>query len=248
MRKFVLLYFVVMTLCSCKEQSLTIFDNHHEIYFEKFFVNEVSPGTATKDSTMVTFFFAKEDETFVYADLVVCLSGRKLENDLSFSLRVVEEGTTALPDEYVLEDSYVFRASTFNPESDMIRDTIHVQMNKSTRLEGRPEGVRLEVALVPNKEVGVGQYERSRAVIVLTKDPVRPYWWTREVDGYLLGTYSPEKYKLFLENIPGAYDLNEKMILEEPDRALKLAREFKSWLNANGPFYTGEDELIDVPV
>lgn len=53
-------------------------------------------------------FFYPENTSSITVQLVVNLSGRLLDADLNFGLKLVEEGTTALPGEYKLEESYVF--------------------------------------------------------------------------------------------------------------------------------------------
>ena len=54
------------------------------------------------------------------------------------------------------------------------------------------------------------------------------------------------KYKLFLENVEGAEDLNENVIKEQPDLARKLVMKFKEWLIMNPTYEDGI--LIDVPL
>ena len=225
----------LLLLAACEERGLDVFDDQHEVYFEKFFIDAYSPGTETADSTSASFFFAEEDDDHVMVDLVVCLAGRVPEKDLNFSLEVEEEGTTALPDEYQLDPVYTFRASSYLTEegSNSVKDTVRIRMNRTPRLDDFPQGIRLVVKLVASSDVSVGQYERSKAVIILTKDAVKPLWWDDEVTHELLGTYSSKKYKLFLQNIEGAYELDEKMITERPSRALQLVRKFKEWLDKN---------------
>ncbi len=92
----------------------------------------------------------------------------------------------------------------------MILDTIQIRMNRSARLNDLEEGIRLVVEIVPSDELQVGQFERSKAVIHLTKDAVKPEWWTLEVSAGLLGNYSSLKYKTFLENIPGSIQFGWK--------------------------------------
>lgn len=223
-----------------------LFGSDHYIYFDKFWKNASYPGTETADSTEVTFFFVGDDETSTTADLIVVLAGRQLEQDLDFKLRVVPEMTTALPEEYTLQDKYTFHARPVQEGDTRFQDTIHIQLNKSARLDEMPEGYRLVLEIVPDEQVKVGQYERSRSIIRIVKDPVRPAWWNNEVDIYLLGTYSATKYKLFLENVPGAGELDGEMIEQRPDEARKLVLEFKKWLMEN----PSEDEFgpIEVPV
>ena len=192
-----------------------------------------APGTAKADSTDVTFFFAKPTDDHVMAEIVVALAGRPLTKDLHFGLKVVKDMTTATPDEYVLENSYTFRARPIPAGASLILDTIQIRMNRSARLNDLEEGIRLVVEIVPSDELQVGQFERSKAVIHLTKDAVKPEWWTLEVSAGLLGNYSSLKYKTFLENIPGAYSLDGNMIKSAPDEAIKLVKLFKQWLAEN---------------
>lgn len=236
----------VFLFTSCQEDPIMVFGTDHYLYFDKFWKDATYPGTEKADSTEVTFFFVDEKDSSTTADLIVAMAGRQLDHDLHFQLRVVPEMTTALPDEYTLQDQYTFRALPIKEGDTRFQDTIHIQLNKSARLDTMQNGYRLVLEIVPNEEVKVGQTERIRSIIHIMKDPVRPDWWTDEVVVYLLGTYSATKYKLFLENIPGAYDMDEDMIENHPDEARKLALEFKKWLQE----HPSEDEygIIDVPV
>lgn len=233
-------------LTSCQEDPIMVFGNDHYLYFDKFWKDATYPGTEKADSTEVTFFFVDKNDNSTTADLIVAMAGRQLDHDLHFQLRVVPEMTTALPEEYTLQDQYTFRALPVKEGDTRFQDTIHIQLNKSARLDTMENGYRLVLEIVPNEEVKVGQTERIRSIIHIMKDPVRPDWWTEEVVVYLLGTYSATKYKLFLENIPGAYDMDQDMIENHPDEARKLALEFKKWLQE----HPSEDEygIIDVPV
>ena len=56
----------------------------------------------------------------------------------------------------------------------------------------------------------------------------------------LLGPYSSLKYKTFLENVPGAYDMDGDMIKNYPDEAIKLTKAFKQYL-AENPIYDEEN-------
>lgn len=237
-------------MASCSEQDIMTFGEERMVYFDKFWKDAPSPGTEKASVTGVTFFFAEDDDQYVYGDLVVVLAGRKPEHDLKFKLRVVDDMTTAEPSEYTLEDEYTFRAMPLADNAPFISDTLHIKINRSPRLETQKEGYDLTLEIVPNEEVGVGQYERSRAVLHITKDPVKPVWWTREVDESLLGNYSPAKYKYFLRNVAGAEELDENMIINRPDQARKLVLEFKKWLYEQNPKIYDDDnyEYMSVKV
>lgn len=156
--------------------------------------------------------------------------------------------TTAQPEEYTLADSYTFRALPLAEGATVFQDTIHIQLNRSSRLASLQDGYRLTLEIVPNDEVGVGPYERSRAVLRIMQDPVQPEWWTREVSSTLMGDYSPKKYKTFLQNVEGAERLDGVLISQHPDQALKLVRQFKQWLLENPTYEEDGDTLMTVNV
>lgn len=250
MKKYIFLFTILgaIFLAACSEQDIEPFGDRHEIYFYKYFMDEKTPGTAKADSTNVTFFFAKPTDDHVMTDVVVALAGRAITEDLYFSLKVVDEMTTATADEYVLEDFYTFRARPIPEDAALILDTISIRMNRSPRLEELEQGLRLTLEIVPTAEVNVGQFERSRAIIHITKDAVRPIWWTKEVEAGLLGFYSSLKYRLFLENIPGADDMDGEMIKNYPDEAIKLTKLFKQWLAENPTWDEENSEWMGVEV
>lgn len=233
-------------MTACEEQDIMVFGEERMVYFEKFWRDAIA-GTETADSTLTTFYFNHPTDMHQQADLIVVLAGRKLEQDAHFRLRVVDELTTARPEDYTLEDEYTFRALPVPDNATSMQDTIHIQFNRTSHLDELEDGYRLVLEIEPTDELKVGQYERSRAIIWVSKEPVRPLWWNKEVETYLLGKYSPLKYKLFLENVEGADGLNEQVIEEQPDLARKLAMKFKQWLIEN-PTYDEDDILMDVPV
>lgn len=232
-------------LTACSEQDIESFGTQRFVYFQKFWKDAPAPGTEKADKTDVTFFFAEDDDTYVLADLQVVLAGRPLEQDLHFKLRVVEDMTTALPGEYTLEDFYTFRAKPLAADATQIDDVIQIKINRSERLETMDEGYQLTLEIVPTEETLVGQFERSRAVLKITKDPVRPIWWTEEISKSLFGDYSPKKYKLFLQNVPGAETLDEQLIKEHPDRVRQLVLEYKKWLAKQDPNDIWDEDLND---
>lgn len=246
MRRITLLslIFFIAIFYSCEEKGIELFSDKNEIYFDKFYINEFAPGTMQADSTVESFFFYPTDAVDINASLVVCLSGKLLEEDVSFKLKVVEEETTANSDEYTIDDEYVFHANTLKEVESRVTDIIKVKLHRSERLKDLEEGVRLVVELIPNDNIGVGQHERRKATIILTEKTCKPLWWDSEVDKYLLGKYSQMKYKLFLDNVATASTLNGDMIKDYPDDARKIALEFKAWLMKQDPKIIDEDGTL----
>lgn len=230
---FIGMFAMLLTVCSCSEKDLMVFGNEHHIYFDKFYKNAAAPGKETADSTLASFFFEHDDVNEIEAKLVVHITGKLLDQDRQFALKVVPELTTAKPDEYRLADSYVFRANNVSAEAKNQSDTIAINMLRSERLKDMPHGVRLCVELIPMGDLLLGQTERTRAIINLTRDAIQPEWWDAEVTSVLLGNYSSRKYKLFLTHIDPKATLNASMLKFETYKAYELVRRFKKWLIEN---------------
>lgn len=233
-------------LIACQHDDTLIFQDGHEIYFDKFYVDAMYPGTESSDSTLVSFFFFADDVVELPASLKVNLSGFKLTRDLEFGLRVVEEETTALPDEYALDEKYIFHADMLSEDSLQYQDVIQVMMRRSERMKSLENGVRLVVELVPNETVRLGQVERIRAKIIATTVQTQPEWWTSEVENELLGIYSQRKYKLFLEHVDRNAVFDGDLIKNNPDRAIKMVLEFKKWLSEQDPVVKEDDGSLMV--
>lgn len=237
---FILSLFI-LCLYSCEEKEIELFSDGNEIFFDKFYMDAVFPGNQEADSTENSFFFYPTDATTLKTRVVVCLSGRLLEKDTEFGLKVIKEGTTATPEEYTIKDSYVFHANNIKEDATYVTDTIEIEFHKTAHLESREEGVRLVVELVGNKNLQLGQFERRRAIIICTTRTAKPDWWDDEIEDELLGKYSQKKYKLFLDNVEGAETLDALLIKEHPDKAIQLAYKFKKWLNEQDPKVIDED-------
>ena len=225
---------MVSLLFACEEQKVEIFDGGNAIYFDKFYTDAIYPGLESADSTVVSFFFYPDDTREVQAALLVNLMGGSLQTDMTFQLKVVEDATTANPDEYKLADQYVFEARPDSVYESLIQEYIYIDLFKSDRLQnGEVESVCLVVELVPGEGVSLGQLERRKAKIILTTKTTVPTWWDENVEETLLGRYTDKKYKTFLNAIEGASDIDEEMIQEHPDKVIQLVMKFKVWLAEN---------------
>lgn len=245
----ILILVFVFFILGCNRDDINVFDGRSQIYFDKFYMNALAPGTEQADTTTASFFFYPEGTESIKVKLAVQFSGPALTSDLPFGLKVIEEASTAKPDEFKLEDSYTFRARPVPDGMKEVLDTIEVTLVHSDRLlELGPEGIRLVVELVPNDWVDLGQFERRRAVIVWTEVEAQPEWWDYEVEWALLGKYSYEKYKLFLQVVEGADELDGNLIKENPAKVINMVAQFKKWLTEhlddpdNGMMYK---EILD---
>lgn len=243
MRKllFTLPLAAIALFSSCKEEPLTTFGDDHYLYFDKYYMNEKEPGKHTADSTFASFFFLSDDIDALDAMLEVHLAGRNLTKDETFKLRVIPEGTSANPDEYKLADTYTFRARPAPANATNRTDTVVIKMYRKPRLKDLPKGVRLMVELVPLGDLQLGQTERTKAIVILTRDAIKPAWWNKEVTELLLGEYSSRKYKLFVTHIDPTASLNESMLSDAPWKARKLVQKFKEWLGKHPDQAVEED-------
>ena len=237
----VLVVLFVVVFGACDEREIEVFTDGNEIYFEKFYINEVYPGLAQADSTVASFFFYPDGTQNIEAPLAILLSGDSLEEDQTFRLKVVEEETTANADEYTIDPEYTFHTNTISKDSNDIRDVIYIKFHRSTRLEVMENGVTLVVEIIPNENLKLGQVERTRAKLILTTATAKPTWWNDEVTSNLLGDYSTKKYKLFLNEIDKKAEMSEELIREHPDKAIQLTLEFKNWLLRQNPVILDED-------
>ena len=220
-----ILFILPALLFACTEKKIPTFNDGREIFFEKFYMDEVYPGTASADSTVISYFFYPDGTRDIEIPLVVCLSGRLLTSDVTFGLKTVADGKTAVGE-----------------DATEVKDTVFVKIHRSARMDDAP--VRLIVELVPNEMIGLGQYERCRAKIIVSTIAIKPDWWTTEVTNNLLGTYSEKKYKLFLNEIDTNAEMSARLIQERPDQAIKLVMKFKAWLSEQNPQVTEEDGSI----
>lgn len=251
MKNYILPAFIglVLLLASCKKKDVFVFDGGNELFFEKFYEDEIFPGIGSADSTLSSFFFYPDGTQDIEVPLVLDLSGKLFAgSELKFGLKVVAEKTTANSSEYTIDPSYSFKLKV-KPNSKEIKDTILIKMHRSARLDQLPQGVKLVVELVPNGQVGLGQTERTRAKIILTTIASKPEWWTDEVTTSLLGQYSQKKFKVFLNEIDKDAEMNGKFIESRPDQAKKMVLAFKAWLNAQNPKILEEDgSLMEVAI
>ena len=139
-------------MTACEEQDIMVFGEERMVYFEKFWRDAIA-GTETADSTLITFYFNHPTDMHQQADLIVVLAGRKVEKDTPFRLRVVDELTTALPEDYTLEDEYIFRAMPVPDNATSMQDTIHIQFNRTPHLDEVDGGYRLVLEIVPTEEI-----------------------------------------------------------------------------------------------
>lgn len=222
---------LLLTLTACEENEIGTYSGVHNIFFEKFYMDAIEPGTEGADSTVVSFFNYPAGTQSIRIPLVVLLSGNVPTEDLEFTLKNAEGSEMTEGTDFTLDANYVFHARTSYEGATDLRDTIYVTVNRTSKMEGI-EGARLVVELVPTDKLGVGQYEQRRAVIRVNTAANKPKWWNTEITNYVLGKYSLAKYQIFMSEIDTEGEMSESLILNSPDRVRELAQKFKKYLAA----------------
>ncbi len=211
MKNYITIMAIVFALFSCSEKETMTYQSERYLYF-----------TTSLDSVDLSVSFSHYPTSDEYkAGFEVNLMGNLLTEKANYRVSVVDTGTTALPEEYVLDLEPEFGAN-------QLKDTLYVVLKKTERLSDGP------VTLMIKLEEGNGfipGLSRNRTVKVhFNNVESKPLWWEGDIISVYLGEYSPEKYKHFL--IATQIDATEIPVLlkENPTKLRLLALEFKDYL------------------
>ncbi len=211
MKNYITIIAIVFALFSCSEKETMTYQSERYLYF-----------TTSLDSADLSVSFSHYPTSDEYkAGFEVNLMGNLLAEKANYRVSVVDTGTTALPEEYVLDLEPEFGAN-------QLKDTLYVVLKKTERLSDGP------VTLMIKLEEGNGfipGLSRNRTVKVhFNNVESKPLWWEGDIISVYLGEYSPEKYKHFL--IATQIDATEIPVLlkENPTKLRLLALEFKDYL------------------
>lgn len=211
MKIYITLAAILFALYSCSEKDIMSYSSDRYLYF-----------TNRSDSSELKVSFSHFPTYDTYkAGFEINLMGNLLMEETSYRVSVVDTGTTALPEDYILDLEPKFGAN-------QLKDTLYVVLKKTARLNDGP------VSLMLRLEEGHGfipGLRLNRTVKVLFDNvESKPLWWEGDVITVYFGEYSPEKYKHFL--ICTRIDAAQIPILlkENPTKLRVLALDFKDYL------------------
>jgi hypothetical protein len=183
---YILFSFLVIA-ASCKKDEIMLYEGDNYIQFTKGY----------EDSSLFSFLsLTHKDEALT--PMVVELVGDPQNRDRSYKIAVVKELTTAAPANYILPESFTFRANK-------VIDTAWITVKKTPEIALKP--VKLVVRLEASNDFKVGQTDHAAAILYISNIIARPDWWNGSVEGRFMGDYSDKKYKLFIE-VTGQSDLD----------------------------------------
>ena len=211
MKNYITIIAIVFALFSCSEKETMTYQSERYLYF-----------TTSLDSADLSVSFSHYPTSDEYkAGFEVNLMGNLLTEKANYRVSVVDTGTTALPEEYVLDLEPEFGAN-------QLKDTLYVVLKKTERLSDGPVTLMIKLEEANGFIPGLS---RNRTVKVhFNNVESKPLWWEGDIISVYLGEYSPEKYKHFL--IATQIDATEIPVLlkENPTKLRLLALEFKDYL------------------
>ena len=200
--------FLFLLMGSCAKEEIMSYDvSEHSLYIPVEKDIDIF-NTVRLDTALFSFrHYAGVDDYDIR--FLVRLAGKTLEEDRTYSLKVVEDKTTASPEDYTLATEQVFHAGVWE-------DYLTITLHRTPHLS---EGwKRVTVQLVPNDNFLIADYIGdsnfsivnipSNAVTVLFSDLIsKPDWWDDRITDFYLGEYSDRKYERFIE-ATGVSDLS----------------------------------------
>ena len=213
---------------ACSTDEIEVYKTGRYVYFTDM------PTDSIKES----FFFYPDAET-IDVDLYVRYAGREVESDINYQLVVDEELTTAQAG----IDYEVDLEPVMSKGQEV--DTLRVVLKKTAELDTKD--LQLVLRLVENENFQVGPLDSLQSPrIVFTSQSARPTWWDDEIEEFFLGTYSDEKYQLFI-TVTGISDMSELSIAEKRIYSLRLKNYLIEQSNNGNPVMDGNVEM-SVPV
>lgn len=230
---------------ACQEEGIVV--NGNEVSYIGFKKN------FTVDTTAVCFrFYALEegaDVKVAEVPIEVTVCGKVQNKDLEFTVSIDETLSTLPKSQFVLPERCVIK-------NGQLMDTIYVKVKSSPDLKDKTKLLVLKVNAGGEVAEGIAIY--SRAVVAVTDRLFKPDWWSfcdlyngteSSVDWYYLGTYSEEKYTMFLEELQKddvIFDGKDRQVLRK--YSLRLKYRLKELKDAGTPALDGNEEEITVPI
>ena len=93
---------------SCAKQEVEVFSGSERYVYFKRYIKDKDGKSVRVDTSMMSFSHYYGVTEFTQ-DYYLGLVGQVPEKDLTYEVQIVEDGTTATPDQYSLPEKFVFR-------------------------------------------------------------------------------------------------------------------------------------------
>lgn len=198
--------FLVLVFFSCSEENIMRY-NASENYIR--FTN------AYRDSVRVSFVNYPTENSFE-VKLPVEITGGVLASALDYEVVVDKDASTGIEGTHFSLERVTFGAGVFS-------DTLRMKLNRTADM--KENEFRIVLCLKDNGNFTVIPSDYDYAIVRVSDKMSQPDWWNRGVVNDYLGTYSDDKYTLFII-VTNQTDLSEASPAEKRAYALQ----FKYWL------------------
>lgn len=179
------LFLVIFTsLIACKIDEIDVYNSKRALFFPKYHPENTK---LVIDSVFVSFsHYPDADELEI--PFRVSLIGANLEEDLPYSVSVVDAKTTALKGSYDFTANPIFRKG-------MAHDTLWVKIKRADL--GDEESL-LVMTINETENFELGFSRNVLAKLAFSNIKSQPAWWTKDITNSYFGAYSYKKYQTII--------------------------------------------------
>ncbi|MGN1233604.1 MAG: DUF4843 domain-containing protein [Candidatus Cryptobacteroides sp.] len=177
---------------NCSKQEVPVFSGDETYVYFKRYIKDEEGKNVRVDTVQMSFshYYGVSEHT---QDFYLGLVGQIPERDLEYAVEVVEDMTTAEPDQYSLPEKLIFRAGH-------TEDVLPVTVYKDKIADGDERVLRLRLVASDDLKVAYSSPTDSYTDIQLRFNNriVKPTWWTNTITKVFFGDYSYKKYTTIL--------------------------------------------------
>ena len=182
---------------SCAKQEVEVFSGSERYVYFKRYIKDKDGKSVRVDTSMMSFSHHYGATEFTQ-DYYLGLVGQVPEKDLTYEVQIVEDGTTATPDQYSLPEKFVFRKG-------QLEEVFPITVYKNKIKEGDEKVLKLRLVDSHDLKVAFNNPTDSYTDIQFrfNNKISKPLWWDNTITGAFFGEYSYKKYETIIKANPG---------------------------------------------
>ncbi len=210
MKKYIIKILLIapFVFSACQENDRVLYSEKDAVQFSHF------------QSDSVIYSFAATAKEIDTVDIKIALLGQAQDYDRSYSVRVIDESSTAQKDLHysALEKEYVMQANSFEATLPIILHSSDPVLKDSV--------FRIGIEVVQSEDFDIGVQERLKYFVYVTNQLSKPALWDDFLQ-YPFGPYSQTKHRYFIE----LYGIDFPATREEYTSQSGLWRSYGVYLN-----------------
>ena len=178
---------------SCKVQEVDVFSAKESYVYFKRYIKDKEGKSVRVDTAMMSFSHHYGATEFTQ-DYYLGLVGQVPEKDLTYEVQIVEDGTTATPDQYSLPEKFVFRKG-------QLEEVFPITVYKNKIKEGDEKVLKLRLVDSHDLKVAFNNPTDSYTDIQFrfNNKISKPLWWDKTITSAFFGEYSYKKYETIIK-------------------------------------------------